>query len=101
MENETLLTVINLAKRWQKDERTIRRYIADGILTPCKGVPGIMFHPKYIAELEGVELDRFSPFEKRKMQNELDNLTKENEELKKLLREYQIINVKCLEILTA
>ncbi|ALR90261.1 histidine kinase [Clostridium butyricum] len=98
---ETLLTVNDLAKKWQKDERTIRKYIADGTITACKGVPGVMFHPKYIAELEGIEFEKFTQLERKKMQNENNALKKENEELKSLLREYQTINLKSLAILTA
>ncbi|MBS5984532.1 histidine kinase [Clostridium butyricum] len=98
---ETLLTVNDLSKRWQKDERTIRKYIADGTITACKGVPGVMFHPKYIAELEGIEFEKFTQLERKKMQNENNALKKENEELKSLLREYQTINLKSLAILTA
>ena len=40
-----LLSVKDLSIRWQKDEGTIRRYIKEGILSPCNGVPGMMFHP--------------------------------------------------------
>ncbi|MZI79420.1 histidine kinase [Clostridium butyricum] len=98
---ETLLTVNDLAKKWQKDERTIRKYIADGTITACKGVPGVMFHPKYIAELEGIEFEKFTQLERKKMQNDNNALKKENEELKSLLREYQTINLKSLAILTA
>ncbi|MEW9991962.1 histidine kinase [Clostridium butyricum] len=98
---ETLLTVNDLAKKWKKDERTIRKYIADGTITACKGVPGVMFHPKYIAELEGIEFEKFTQLERKKMQNENNALKKENEELKSLLREYQTINLKSLAILTA
>ena len=96
-----LLSVKDLSIRWQKDEGTIRRYIKDGILSPCNGVPGMMFHPKYIAELEGIEFEKFTQLERKKMQNENNALKKENEELKSLLREYQTINLKSLAILTA
>lgn len=96
---DMLLTVSDLAKRWQKDERTIRRYIADGTITPCKGVPGVMFHPKYIAELEGIELEKHSVFEFRKLQNSNTELKKENEELKSALREYQVISARNLKLI--
>jgi transposase len=96
---EKLFSVKDLSVRWQKDEGTIRRYVKDGILTPCKGVPGMMFHPKYIAELEGIELERFSPLEKRRFENEITKLIKENEVLKTTLREYQVISAKSLSLL--
>lgn len=83
--NEKLLTVRDLAERWQKTELTIRRYVADGILTPCKGVPGTMFAPSYIAKLEGVELERVSPLEKRRLENERDMYKKRYEELINIL----------------
>ncbi len=98
---EVLLSVNDLAKKWQKDERTIRKYIAYGTITACKGVTGVMFHPKYITELEGIEFEKFTQLERKKIQNENNALKKENEELKSLLREYQTINLKSLAILTA
>lgn len=71
---DVLLTVKELAQKWKCGERVIREYVAEGIITPCKKVPGVKFHPKHIAELEGVELDRFSPLERRKMQQRIDEL---------------------------
>lgn len=97
---EILFSVKDLSTRWQKDEGTIRRYVKEGILTPCSGVPGMMFHPKYIAQLEGVELERFSPLEKRRMENEISSLTKKVETLSELLREYQTINLKGITVLS-
>lgn len=85
MDDIKLLSVKNLADRWGKDESSIRRYIKEGILTPCKGVPGMMFHPTYIEKLEGVTLDRFSPLEKRKLQKDLEELKKQNDEFKRIL----------------
>ncbi|NFG59672.1 V-type ATPase 116kDa subunit family protein [Clostridium botulinum] len=97
---EKLLSIKDLSARWQKDERTIRRYVKEKILSPCNGVPGMMFHPKYISELEGVELEKHSTFEFRKLQQENTRLKRELEELKKLLREYQVISAKSLSVLT-
>lgn len=99
--DEMLLTVKDLAKKWQVTEKTIRDYISNETIIPCKGIPCIRFSPKYIAELEGVELDKFTQLQRKKMQNEIDNIKKENEELKNLLREYQAINLKSLAVLTA
>ena len=97
---EALLTVKDLAKKWQVSEKTIREYINNGTLVPCKGIPSIRFSPKYIAELEGVQLEKFTQLERRKMQKEIQMLKNENENLKELLREYQVLNVKSLSVLT-
>lgn len=85
MNDNKLLSVKDLADRWQKDEGTIRRYTREGILTPCKGVPGMMFAPSYIAELEGVELERFSPIEKKRLETDRDVYKMKYEELKSIL----------------
>lgn len=79
MNDIKLLTVKDLAARWQCSERAIREYVSEGTITPCKGVPGVKFHPKHIEKLEGVEIERFSPLEKRRLE-------KENEELKELVK---------------
>lgn len=85
---DMLLTVKDLSIKWQKDEKTIRKYIEDGVVKTCKGIPGIRFHPKHISELEGIELDRFSPLERRKMQQRIDELEAivklQNEQLRKI-----------------
>lgn len=85
MDEELLLTVSDLAERWRVNETSIRRYVADGVITPCKGVPGVRFHPKYIAELEGVELERFSPLEKKRLERELEEYKIKYESVKSVL----------------
>lgn len=88
MNDIKLLTVKDLAARWQCSERAIREYVADGTITQCKGVPGVKFHPSHIAKLEGVELERFSPLEKRRLEREIEELKQlvslQNEQLRKI-----------------
>lgn len=100
MENIVLLTVEDLAKRWQVNERTIRKYIENGTLGPCKNVPGIRFNPVYIEELEGIEIEKHSSYEFRILEKNMEKLKMENEELKSILREYQTINIRSLKLLT-
>lgn len=97
--NEKLISIKDLSIRWGKDEGTIRRYVKEGTLTPCSGVPGMMFHPSYIAKLEDVEMERFSPLEKRRMEREIEILNQKVNSLSEILREYQMINVKSLNLL--
>lgn len=98
--DDILLTVSDLAKRWQVSEKTIRSYIENETLVPCKGIPSIRFSPQYIAELEGIELEKFTQLKRKQLQKEINTLKQQNETLKNLLREYQAINVKSLSILT-
>jgi transcriptional regulator of NAD metabolism len=71
---DKLLTKKDLAERWQVTTKTIENYISDGILVTCKGIPAIRFSPQYIAEIEGVKLEKFSPLERRRMERELEEL---------------------------
>ena len=79
------LTQKDLAKRWQVTEATIKNWRDEGILQPVKGLPVIRFTEQYVSELEGVKLERFSPLEKRRMERRLEQLEKENGELKGII----------------
>lgn len=85
MDNLKLISIKELAIRWGKDEGTIRRYIREGIITPCTGVPGLMFHPELIEKLEGVNINPMSPIERRNLLRQIDSLKIQNENLKKVL----------------
>jgi len=69
---EQLLTKKDLAKRWQVSLPTIDNYISDGIITPISNIPSIRFNPRYIAELEGVKLEKHSPLEWKRLERELE-----------------------------
>lgn len=85
MNDIKLISIKELACRWGKDEGTIRRYIREGVLTPCSGVPGIMFHPEVIEKLEGVNIDPMSPIERRNLINQIELLKNQNESLRRVL----------------
>ena len=85
MSNFKLLTVRDLAQRWGYSEVTIRKYITEGVLSPCKGVPGILFSPVYIEQLEGVKHDPMSPWERRRLEREIRELEDKYNSLKSVL----------------
>ena len=85
MNNFKLINIKELAYRWGKDEGTIRRYIKDGVVSPCTGVPGMMFHPEVIEKLEGVNINPMSPIERRNLINQIEFLKNQNESLRKIL----------------
>lgn len=80
-----LLTQKDLAERWQVSVKAIENWRKDGIVTPVKGVPAIRFSEEHIAKLEGTTLEKFSPLERRKIQNELEELRRENSQLKEIV----------------
>jgi hypothetical protein len=82
---EKLLSQKDLAERWQVTEESIRNWRNEGIIQPAKGIPVIRFTMQHILELEGVKLEKFSPLLKRKMEREIEELTAENQKLKKII----------------
>lgn len=99
MDGVQLLTVKDLAKRWQCSERAIREYVADGTVTQCKGVPGVKFHPRHIEKLEGVEIERFSPLERRRLERELEELRELVKLQSEQLRKIAMLGTESLSIL--
>ena len=81
---DRLLTKKELADRWQVSETCIDNYRRDGILTQCKGIPAVRFSLQHIQELEGVKPERFSPLEKKKLEQELEKVTKERDKYKEI-----------------
>lgn len=82
---DKLLTQKDLAERWQVSVKAIENYRQQGVITPVKGIPSIRFNPQHISELEGTKLEKFSPLERRRMENEIESLKQENEKLKGIL----------------
>ncbi len=80
-----LLTQQDLAARWQVTTTTIREWRLDGILQPVKGIPAIRFTEQHIAELEGVKLEKVSPLTVKRLERELEETKKENQELKGII----------------
>lgn len=71
---DKLLTKKDLAERWQVNTLSIDRWVRDGRLQPCN-IPGDMrFNPDYIAQLEGIKIDRLSPIERRRLERENEEL---------------------------
>jgi len=82
---DKLLTKKELAERWQVTPKAIDDWRKRGILTPCKGIPAIRFSMQHIAELEGIKLERFSPLERRSLEDELEKVKRERELYKSIV----------------
>ena len=83
---ETLLTMSDVAKRWQLHPSTIRNWVNDGTLTPVKGIPTVRFSLSYIQKIEEVQIDKLSPLERKRLENEIERLQQENERLRDATR---------------
>lgn len=93
---DKLLTKKDLAARWQVTPKAIENWIKDGALSPCK-VPGnIRFSEQYIAELEGVKLEKFSPLERRRLERELKQVTEERDQLRNIINQMNMVMAKAM-----
>lgn len=86
-----LLTKADLAKRWKVSEQTIDEYREKGIIKKVPKISSIRFNPQQIEELEGTKLDRFSPLERKKLEQQI-------EILKQKLAAYEDIRIAILNV---
>lgn len=82
---DKLLTQQDLAERWDVTVATIREWRLQEIIQPVKGIPVIRFSPSYIAELEGVKLEKVSPLYVKRLEIALEEVRRENAKLKSII----------------
>lgn len=74
MNERTLLSIEELAKRWGVSVPTIRRMKNEGKIKPVKGFGDVKFNIKDVLKYEGSgELDPLSPLERRRLELEIKN----------------------------
>lgn len=83
MDIDKMWTKQDLADRWDVTTVTIDRWVKDKIISPIRGIPSIRFNPAHILELEGTEISKLSPLERRRLLREIKDLETKNNELKK------------------
>lgn len=81
---DKLLTQQNLADRWQVSKKAIENWRKEGIIVPVKGLPVIRFNLSYIEQIEGHIPERIT-LRERKLERELEEITKERDALKSIL----------------
>ena len=102
LQNEkTLLSRQSLAKRWDfTSSKVIEKYESLGILTRVSGLQTPRYHIDEILKIESLgNTNPLSPIERRKLEKRAERLEKENEKLRNLLREYQSITTKSLNLI--
>jgi len=82
---EKLLTQKDLAERWQVTTKAIENWRKEGVLKQVEGVPAIRFNLHYIEKLEGTQVEKFSPLERRRLEKENEELKLENQKLKTIV----------------
>lgn len=84
---KTLLSVKDLSDRWDYSETKIREMVTEGKLKRWEfDEKSIRFSLAYIEKLEKLDdKDRMSPFERKKLELEIERLNKENERFKGII----------------
>lgn len=80
---DKLLTKKDLAERWRVSTTTIDRWVDDGVISPVKGLPSKRFNLEHVLKLEGTEIGKLSPLERKRLLKEVKGLEERNKELKK------------------
>lgn len=92
MEDHGLISKSDLAKRWGKDARTIQKWIDEKKIKPFRGTND--FHLTYIEALESENIDDMESvnvFTLRKKDRQIEQLEKENAELKAAILKMVVI----------
>ena len=92
MTEKTVLTVAELADRWQCSENAIRTKVNSRKLKIIPDAPGQKFLLSYINQLEelGMDTDPLSPFERRRLEKERDSWKIKAENLENILKKIRI-----------
>ncbi|WP_238902664.1 helix-turn-helix domain-containing protein [Clostridium sp. YIM B02506] len=88
---DSLLTIEDLAKKWNYSKQTIMSFIEDGKLQPCK-MPGkkLQFTLSYIESIENSGLaDKLSPVERLRLERKILKLEEENSNKNKQIEEFK------------
>jgi hypothetical protein len=69
-----LLTKHELALRWKISEKTVDEYRAAGIIKQVPKLPSVRFNLQHIEQLEQTTIERFSPLERKRLQQQISDL---------------------------
>lgn len=81
-----VLTRAELAKRWSVDVKTIANWEKEGIIQRIDTIPLPRYSLEFIMKIEGInEINKFSPLERQRLENEVKELIKDNNILRNIL----------------
>lgn len=84
--NKTVLTVEEIAQRWGIKAQTVRKMIDTGQLARAKKLPGVKVNIQEVLKAEETkELNPLTAWERKKLEQEKQELIKENKKLKQIL----------------
>ncbi len=80
--DKVFLTKEELMQRWRCSMESIDMRVRQGILKPCRNLPGWKIRFADVLKLEEAPLDPMSPLERRRLLREIDGLKDENARLR-------------------
>lgn len=83
MAEDVFLTKQELMTRWKCSMQAIDERVRQGILKPCRNLPGWRIRLSDVLKLEEAPLDPMSPLERRNLLHKIDKLQTENQSLRK------------------
>ena len=88
-----VFSVQELSKRWDLHPNTIRRMEEEGKLHRLPDIPSVRYSAKEITQLEsiGKDAEELSPWERRRMQEEIKGLRQQVRELQNRLAKMVLI----------
>lgn len=89
-----ILTTKELAERWDCTTQAITERCREGTLHYIKNAPKYRFSLEYIKEIEEVDLNPLSPFQRRRLEKEIENLKKIIAEKDNYIREFKSLALK-------
>lgn len=82
---DAFFTKDELAQRWKCTTRAIDEKVKAGIIKPSKKIPGWKVPVEQVLKAEESEFNPLSPFERRRMEKEIQNQKSEIDYLKGLV----------------
>lgn len=79
---DAFYTKEELSKRWKCSIKTVEDRARKGIIKPSRKLPGWLVSREQVLKAEETEFNPLSPFEKRRMEKEINDQKKEIEYLK-------------------
>ena len=97
---KTVLSKAELADRWGVNQRTIDKWEQEKIIKRVEGIPTPRYSVREIEVIEsGTELNEFTRFDKKRLENEIKRLRNENENLKNVLSNILAESSKIIEFI--
>ena len=86
---KTLLSKKELADWWSISISTLDRRIKEGTIKPIKGHKVPRFNIYDVLKAEGADVSKMSPFERRRLEREIEELKEERDKLLEEKREIE------------